>query len=495
MSDHWTFGQKLGGGYAVMIAFAVIVGVVAAYALRTTVESKDRVITDNAQVLIEAERLQGASEQRGSAVRGYLLAREQRSLDAHRAAQSEFNAVLARLQAAADNEEERRLLGAVERASEASRQAGDEAIALARTESRPDVIERFFEEKLLPVRDRLRDGIRSLVSYEQRLLEQAKQKATEAANNAITLLAAMTVAAVLFAALVATGLARSLGRQIGTAVSQVQSSSSELQTAASQQASGAKQQASAMNEITTTISELVATSRQIAESAQRVAQIAGQTAASARHGEGTVEKGQESVAGIRRQVDLVVSHMLDLGRKSQEIGAVLDVVAELAEQTNILAINATIEASGAGEAGRRFAVVADEIRKLADRVGNSTKDIRRQVEDVRGAVNATVLATEGSAKAVEAGSRQFAEVAVAFKQIAALVGTTTDAAREIELSTKQQASAAEQVRVSVSEVAQATHETEASTGQTLQTASQLASLSRDLLRLIRPQAAGGERAA
>ena len=84
----------------------------------------------------------------------------------------------------------------------------------------------------------------------------------------------------------------------------------------------------------------------------------------------------ESISGIRRQVDQIVSHMLELGKKSQEIGAVLDIVSELAEQTNILAINATIEAAGAGEAGKRFAVVADEIRKLADRVGGSTKEVR-----------------------------------------------------------------------------------------------------------------------
>ncbi|MBI1943735.1 MAG: CHASE3 domain-containing protein [Betaproteobacteria bacterium] len=489
MGKNWTFGQKLGSGFAVMIAFAILIGGVAAYALRATVESKDRVITHDAQIVIEAERLQTNSEVKGSALRGYLIAREQRSLDLLRVARGEFTASIARLQSLADADEERRLLSAIERASESDRQVVDDILALARTETRPEVIEREFEDKLFPARDRLRDSIRSLVTHEQRLLEQGKQAATDAATRAVILLSVMTVLAVRFAIAVAVVLTRSLARQIGTAVGHVQSSSSELQSAATQQASGAKEQASAMNEITTTISELVATSRQIAESAQRVAQIAEQTATAARHGEGTVEKGRESSAGIRRQVDQVVNHMLDLGKKSQQIGAVLEIVAELAEQTNILAINATIEASGAGEAGKRFAVVADEIRKLADRVASSTKDIRGLIDDVRGAVNTTVMATESSAKAVEAGARQFAEVAVAFKQIAGLVGTTTDAAREIELSTKQQATAAEQVRTAVADVAQATNETEASTGQTLQTASQLATLSRELLRLIQPQAA------
>src|SRR5216684_6246017 len=109
--------------------------------------------------------------------------------------------------------------------------------------------------------------------------------------------------------------------------------------------------------------------------------------------------------------------MPELGKKSQEVGAVLDIVSELAEQTNILAINATIEAAGASEAGKRFAVVADEIRKLADRVAGSTKEIRGLIEDVRSSVNTTVMTTEGGSKSVDAGAKQFTEVASAFKQI------------------------------------------------------------------------------
>jgi methyl-accepting chemotaxis protein len=220
-----------------------------------------------------------------------------------------------------------------------------------------------------------------------------------------------------------------------------------------------------------------------------VAAIAGQTANAARAGEGRVATTHESIMGIRRHVDVIVGHMLELGKKSQQIGSVLDIVSELAEQTNILAINATIEAAGAGEAGRRFAVVAEEIRKLADRVAGSAKEIRGLIDDVRGAVNTTVMATESGSKAVETGSKQFGDVAAALKEIAALVGTTTEAAREIELSTKQQSTAVEQVNVAIANVAQATKETEASSGQTLQTAGQLAGLSRELVRLVQRRAA------
>jgi methyl-accepting chemotaxis protein len=201
-----------------------------------------------------------------------------------------------------------------------------------------------------------------------------------------------------------------------------------------------------------------------------------------------VQKSHESVSGIKRQVDLIVTHMLDLGKKSQQIGGILEIINELAEQTNILAINATIEASGAGDAGKRFAVVADEIRKLADRVGGSTKEIRVLIEEIRAAVNTTVMATEGGSKAADFGARQFLEVTATLKRITELLGTTTQAAREIELSTKQQSTAVEQVNVAVSQVAKASRETEVSANQTLQTAGQLAGLSRDLMRLVQAAA-------
>lgn len=487
MTRHWTFGQRLAAGFAVTVILAVSIGVVSVYALRTVVASKDRVITVDTHLLVDAQRLSQSREEKASAGRGFLLNREERYLDQMREARSEFATVIERLKRNVRTDDGLRLVEAIERAEREHQQAIEQVISLRRTSATNEGVARAFEEQVGPKRAQLDTSISAFVSRQEDLLEQARSASTETASAAINLVVVIGVAAILFATLTAVLLTRTLGRQIGTAVGQVQSSSAELQSAANQQATGAREQATAMSEITTTISELLATSRQIAESAQRVAQIAEQTAEAARLGEGTVDKANESIGGIRRQVDLIVDHMLELGKKSQQIGAVLDIVSELAEQTNILAINATIEAAGAGEAGKRFAVVAEEIRKLADRVGGSTKEIRTLIDEVRGAVNTTVMATETGSKAVDVGSRQFSDVAAAFKRIAGSVATTMEAAREIELSTKQQTSAVEQVNVAMRDVAQTTKETEASSSQTLQTASQLATLSKDLLRVVQPQ--------
>ena len=179
--------------------------------------------------------------------------------------------------------------------------------------------------------------------------------------------------------------------------------------------------------------------------------------------------------------------MLDLGKKSQQIGGILEIINELAEQTNILAINATIEAAGAGESGKRFAVVADEIRKLADRVGGSTKEIRGLIDDIRAAVNTTVMATEGGTKAVDAGHAAVRRRDGVVQADRRLVATTTEAAREIELSTKQQTTAVEQVNVAISNVAQATHETRRARTRRSRPRRSSTALSRELVQLIQPQ--------
>jgi methyl-accepting chemotaxis protein len=311
---------------------------------------------------------------------------------------------------------------------------------------------------------------------------------TDGSDPKIVTIGAFVVVAVLCAAAGAFVLSRTINRQIYSVIERADNSSTQLQSAANQQVTSAQQLAASTNEITTTIKELLATARQIADSAKRVVHVAEETTSRARAGDQTVHRAQDAIGGIKRQVDLIVTHMLDLGKKSQQIGGILEVINELAEQTNILAINAAIESVGAGEAGKRFSVVAEEIRRLADRVGNAAKEIGVLVEAIRAAANTTVMATEDGSKAVDAGAVQFAEVLATFQHIGAQVAVTTEAAREIELSTKQQTTAIEQVNIAMSDVAQAAKETEGGSSAMLDTSSRLGDVSRQLGLLVR---AGG----
>jgi methyl-accepting chemotaxis protein len=489
MTSKWTLGRTIAAGFIAVLVLNLTVGVIALVSMRHVVASKDRVIRVDAQLEIKAERMQTVRYKRAAALRGYLLTgnasfREESVQDTR-----ELGKLLETTAPTVHTDRGRDLIdqisaaevdsaATVTRLIEIKDKGGTQAQVLAGL------------AVVAPQRIAMTKLLTDFSTHERELAKAGERSSSAAADRDSWLIVVVLVGTILVAGALAVVLTRLLRQRIGTAVGEVQSSSAELQSTANQQAVGAMEQATAMSEISTTITELLATSRQITENAQRVSDVAEQTAIAGHSGKSTVTTAQESMSEIRHQVDVIVNHMQELGDKAQRIGAVLDIVSELAEQTNILAINSTIEAAGAGESGKRFAVVADEIRKLADRVAESTKEIRNLIDVVRGAVHTTVIATEMGSKAVDAGTAQFAGVASSFEQIVGLVTTTTEAAREIELSTKQQTTAVEQVNFAVTNVALTTKESEASSSQTLQTASQLAELSTRLRGLVEPATTG-----
>jgi CHASE3 domain sensor protein len=488
MARNWTFGRILSAGYALAgLVLLLVAGV--GYQSTVGLIANNDLVSHSHLVRREFADLLSTLKDAETGARGYVITGSELYLEPYQSALPRIRSTFERVRKlTSDNPGQQRRLQALLPLIDAKLAGVRRAIDVRKAQGSGAAFKAVAGGTGRNLMDQIRAVVADADREESDLLDRRSKAAAASAARAEGI--------ILWGGLIGVALVAAIGwftvvlltKRIGSAVGLIQSSSAELQAAANQQATSAQEQSTAMSEISTTIRELIATSRQIAESAQRVAQVAEETDASARAGDGTVEMANMSTSGIRRQVDLIVNHMLDLGKKSQQIGSVLDIVSELAEQTNILAINATIEAAGAGDAGKRFAVVADEVRKLADRVAGSTREIRGLIDDVRAAVNTTVMATESGSKAVDAGSRQFEDVASSFKRISSLVATTTEAAREIELSTKQQSSAVEQVNVATSNVAQATKETEASSGQILQTASELAKLSRDLARLVQPKA-------
>jgi methyl-accepting chemotaxis protein len=488
MLRNWTFGRKVGGGFAVTVV-ALIVIAVAGYRSAQSLILNDARVAHTHQVRRQLAELLTQLVNAETGQRGFVITAKDEYLEPYTAALGSIDKIYAEVRLLTiDNPAQTHRLDAIRPLIDARLAWLKRAIEQRRATSFEATAAAIAGGEGKQLMDKLRSIVREMDDEEGSLLDLRQREAESSTETTKLIIEWGSIAAVIATILVGWLITTSLSRQIGSVARHMQSSSTELQAASNQQATGAREQATAMAEIATTISELLATSRQISDSSKRVAQIAGQTAGAARAGESTVAKGHEATTTIRQQVDLIVGHMLELGKKSQQVGTVLDIVTELAEQTNILAINATIEAAGAGEAGRRFGVVADEIRKLADRVAGSTKEIRGMVEDVRRAVNTTVMATEAGSKAVDVGTAQVVEMATAFRQISSLVGTTTDAAREIELSTKQQATAVEQINIAITGAAGATRETEASASQILQTASQIAELSTSLLAIVQAKA-------
>jgi methyl-accepting chemotaxis protein len=485
----WTFGRRIAAGFTLSFLLLVGIGTVA-YRTIETLTSANGLVTHTHVVLEHIAAVLGLLTDAETGERGYIITGEEAYLEPYRHSIASLEADVKDLrELTADNSNQQKRLADAQTLIDERLRQFKETIDLRRAGGIEAAGKAILTGTGKRTMDQLRGIMAEMGNEENSLLKRRLEEVQDASSRGRSVLIYGTLLCLLLVTAAGLIITRSLQSQIGIAVQHVQSSSSELQAAASQQASGSRETATAMNEISTTISELLTTSRQIAESARRVSMVAEDTAGAARGGDQLVEHAHDSVTGIKRQVDVIVAHMLDLGKKSQQIGGILELVSELAEQTNILAINASIEAAGAGDSGKRFAVVAEEIRRLADRVTGSTKDVRALIDEIRAAVNATIMATEGGTKAADAGARQFGEVTGALKRIAALVGTTNEAAKEIELSTKQQSTAVEQVNLAIGNVTKASRETESSSTQTLQTANQLSGLSRELTRLIRPNAA------
>ncbi|WP_257453898.1 CHASE3 domain-containing protein [Archangium lipolyticum] len=484
MFSNRTLGQQFTAVVIVVSALIVLFVVMSLKSIRDFTDAATTVGRTH-QVITGLERVLSSVKDAETGHRGYVLTGDEAFLAPYNEAQASIDKELSLLrELVSGNPEQVRRLEVLRPAISRKLASLKASIELRRTKGFDAVQTSTGMSEGREMMEAIRGTVAEMRLSEEKLLQEGDAQMDADALSFMRVFFWGGVVALVVVIGAATLVGMGLQKKIGSAISGVQGSSAELQSAASQQATGAREQASATTEISTTVKELLSTSRQIAGSAQQVARVADETAGAARTGNETVQHAQEAIDTVRRQVDAIVNHMLELGKRSQEIGGIVDIINELAEQTNILAINATIESAGAGEHGKRFAVVAEEIRKLADRVGGATKDIRVLIEEIRAASNTTIMATEDGSKAVQSSAKQFSDVAGSFRRIAELVRANLDVAREIELSTQQQTTAVEQVNTAILEVAQTARQAESSSAQTLQTATRLIQLSQQLNAII-----------
>ena len=257
-------------------------------------------------------------------------------------------------------------------------------------------------------------------------------------------------------------------------------SARDLVAAAHEQASGATQQASAVSEVSTTIEELGSTARQIALAAEQVASAARQTLENLSSGQDAVDRSIQAMDRIRTRVQDVSSRVLHLGERSQQIGEIIDLINDLSDETHLLALNAAIEAAGAGEHGRRFAVVAAEVKSLANRALAAAKEVKGVIAEIQQATSAAVLAAEEGGKEVATGVELAHSAGQVMDAIVMTAERTAQSGAEISLATAQQQSASEQVVETMREIADVARRTAQGARQVQESAQHLTIIAADL---------------
>ncbi|HEY0783632.1 MAG TPA: methyl-accepting chemotaxis protein, partial [Thermoanaerobaculia bacterium] len=214
------------------------------------------------------------------------------------------------------------------------------------------------------------------------------------------------------------------------------------------------EQAASVVEITAAMEELARTAGQIADNASIQADLAEKAEENGDTGAAAVEEAVQGIEEVKKRISGIAARADVLGTRSKEIYRVLDLITEIAQETHILSLNAAIEAAAAGEHGRRFSVVAEEVRRLAQRSQESVESVRNLLDEFASSIRATVVATEEGHDETAGVLRRAQAAASSIEDLRGASGDTARVAREISLATQQQNAASDEVVLTLKEVSQ-----------------------------------------
>ncbi len=222
------------------------------------------------------------------------------------------------------------------------------------------------------------------------------------------------------------------------AVGSVDASTSSLQTAIDEQTQSSHKQSVAVSELTSTLSELRQTSAHTLAQAQAMLASAETSVRTVDEGRSTLADSVDGMKAIRDRVENIQDRILALSDQTQQIGEIIATVNEIAEQSKLLAFNASIEATRAGEFGKSFAVVASEMRDLAEQSKQATKEVRKLLSGIREATNSAVVATEEGYKKAEEGQKYADRASALMEELGSVISQSAEAGRSIADTTRQQ---------------------------------------------------------
>jgi methyl-accepting chemotaxis protein len=273
-------------------------------------------------------------------------------------------------------------------------------------------------------------------------------------------------------------------RTVAEFVNKLAGTTTEILASTTEQVAGSQEQGSAVAQTVSTIEQIAQTSEEAAGRARAVSESARHSEEVGKSGRRAVDEAVTAMATVREQVESIASRILALAEQAQAIGDIITTVNDISEQTHMLALNASIEASRAGEHGRGFAVVAAEVKALADQSKKATAQVRQILGQIQKATHGAVMTTEEGTKSVASATRVVSQAGANIQTLSELLSQASLTAAQISASASQQATGIGQIRQAMRDVSQATQQTLASTRQTERAVQDLNAMGQKLKSLL-----------
>jgi methyl-accepting chemotaxis protein len=254
------------------------------------------------------------------------------------------------------------------------------------------------------------------------------------------------------------GMLHAADRLVGVA-GVLSSASHELSDQVRQSSKGAEVQSSRISETATAMEEMTSTVLEVARNASKAAETTEQARNKAANGASVVGQAVSGIMQVQTQALSLKDDMGALGKQAQGIGQVLNVISDIADQTNLLALNAAIEAARAGEAGRGFAVVADEVRKLAEKTMTATREVGAAIQGIQDGARLNIENVEKAVRTIGDASALANQSGTALNEIVELIESASDQVRSIATASEQQSATSEEINRSIDEVNRISSET------------------------------------
>jgi methyl-accepting chemotaxis protein len=276
----------------------------------------------------------------------------------------------------------------------------------------------------------------------------------------------------------------SIVQELSDSAQGLSAAASEMAATSNQQSAMISEQASSIQESLATLEEIRIIVNQASEKAKSVVEISEHSLDVSKKGQEALEQSLLAMVKIRDQVQEIARNIVELSQKTVQIGEITTSVEEIAEQSNLLTVNAAIEAIRAGEAGRGFGVVAAEVKNLAHQSKRATAQVRGILDEIQKATTSTVMVTEEGSKRVESGVNQVHEIGTNFNRLYGVIVESSNAAKQIASATYQQVAGIEQIAMGMRAISQAANDSATGAKQQSVTAQNLSGLAASINSIV-----------